>query len=298
MKIGCLLLVVLVAIFYGLFLGGVSRKLTARMQNRRGPTVWQNFIDLWKVFRKQSIINHGIMYYIGPIFRFTGGVGTLLLIPVMINSSCWSNLSFGGDLFVILYFMFLGTLGMALGAGESAHPHSAIGISRGLALATASELPFLLAMVALMAAYNTASVKDIVIAQQGGLLHWNIFTHPFAAVAAFLAFLGMMGSYPFQIIVAPTEIPVGPATEYSSTHLSFMFSGGAVFGVAKYVLIMDLFLGGANDLVTVLWKTFLIFLWPLFITNVYPRFRTEDAVRFFWYIPALSGVIGLLIVIL
>ena len=296
-KILCAVLVALTGIAYGLFLGGVSRKITARMQNRRGPTIWQNFIDVWKLFRKKSLISHGVMYYLGPVFRFTGGVGMILLIPVVVSSFCWSSFSFGGDLFVILYFMFLGSLGMALGAGESGHPHAMIGVSRGLSLMTATELPFILGVVTLMAATNSANLKDIILAQQGGIAHWNLIRHPFAATAAFLAFLGMMGSYPFNVILAPQEIPVGPPTEYSSTHLSFMFSGGSVFAVAKYVLFMDLFLGGATNLVSALIKTFLIYLWPLFITPVFPRYRLEQAVRFFWVVPALFGLVGLFIAI-
>ncbi len=295
-KVLCSLLVIAVGIAYGLFLGGVSRKITARMQNRRGPSIWQNFIDVWKLYRKKSLISHGVMYYLGPVFRFIGGAGIMLLIPVLINSHCWCGLSFGGDLFVILYFMFLGCLGMALGAGESGHPHATIGVSRGLALMTANELPFVLAVVTLMAATGSATVKDIVLAQQGGIANWNLFQHPFASAAAFLAFLGMMGSYPFSVVMAPQEIPVGPATEYGSTHLSFMFSGRSIFAVAKYVLFMDLFLGGASNLLEAFIKTFIIFLWPLFITAVFPRYRLEQAVRFFWVIPALLGLIGLVLV--
>ena len=295
-KILCYLLVIVAGIAYGLFLGGVSRKITARMQNRRGPSIWQNFIDVWKLYRKKSIISHGIMYYLGPVFRFIGGAGMILLIPILNKSICWGGATFGGDLFIILYFMFLGSLGMALGAGESGHPHSTIGISRGLALMTANEFPFILAVVTLMAATGSATVKDIVIAQHGGFLHWNLIRHPFASTAALLSFLGMMGAYPFNVVLAPQEIPVGPPTEYSSTHLSFMFSGGSVFAVAKYVLFMDLFLGGAANLLIALVKTFVIFLWPLFITDVFPRYRLEQAVRFFWVVPTLFGIIGLILV--
>ncbi len=296
-RILCAVIVTFIGISYGLFLGGVSRKLTARMQNRRGPSIWQNFFDVWKLFRKKSLISHGVMYYLGPVFRFIGGVGMILLIPITLHGPCFTNFSFIGDLFVILYFMFLGCLGMALGAGESGHPHAVIGVSRGLALMTANELPFILAVVTIMASTGSTSLKDIIIAQHGGILHWNLIRHPFASAAAFLSFLGMMGSYPFSVVLAPQEIPVGPPTEYSSTHLSFMFSGRSVFAVAKYLLFMDLFLGGAANVLVALVKTFVIFLWPLFITDVFPRYRLEQAVRFFWIIPTLLGLTGLLIAI-
>jgi formate hydrogenlyase subunit 4 len=62
------------------------------------------------------------------VFRLSGGVGLLLFVPTIYGSTMFSNLSFAGDLILALYFIFFGTLGMALGAGESGHPHAAIGM--------------------------------------------------------------------------------------------------------------------------------------------------------------------------
>ncbi|MCD6454467.1 MAG: NADH-quinone oxidoreductase subunit H [Candidatus Aminicenantes bacterium] len=287
-------LILLGGIAYGLLLGGISRKITARLQNRRGPTIFQNFIDVWKLFRKKTAISHGVMFYLAPMFRLVGGAGTFLLVPIVVGHPYLSNFSFGGDLIVIMYFMVLGCLGMALGAAESGHPHSPIAVTRGLSLMAGYELPFVVSVVVLMIADKTTTVEGIVRAQQGGILHWHIFTHPFAAAAAFISLLGMMMSYPFQVVMAPQEIPIGPPTEYSSSFLSYMFSGRSVFAVAKYVLFMDLFLGGATNLGWAFLKTFLIFLWPLFITNVFPRFKLEQAVSFFWTWPTLIGLIDLI----
>jgi len=281
-------------IAYGLLLGGISRKITARMQNRRGPTVFQNFIDVWKLFRKKTAISHGVMFYLAPIFRLLGGAGTFLLVPIVVGNFYLSNFSFGGDLIVIMYFMVMGCLGMALGAAESGHPHAPIGVTRGLAQMAGQELPFIISVVVLMVIDKTTSVEGIVMAQQGGILHWHILTHPFAAIAAFISLLGMMTSYPFEVVMAPQEIAIGPPTEFSSTFLSYMFSGRSVFAVAKYVLFMDLFLGGATNLLWAFLKTFLIFLWPLFIADVFPRFKLEQSVSFFWTWPTLIGLIDLI----
>ena len=60
------------------------------------------------------------MYYLGPVFRLTGGIGLLLFVPSIFGSSMFSNLSFAGDLILALYFIFFGSLGMALGGWKSA----------------------------------------------------------------------------------------------------------------------------------------------------------------------------------
>ncbi len=279
------------AVAYGLFLGGVSRKILARLQSRKGPTPFQNFIDVWKLFKKKTAISHGVMFYLAPTFRILGGVGTYLLIPVVVGSPYLSNFSFGGDLLVVIYFMVFGCLGMALGASESGHPNSPIGVTRGLSNMVGFELPFLIAVIGLAIADNTISIQGLVAAQQGSIWNWNIFRYPFLSIAGFLAMLGMYQSYPFSFVLAPQEIPVGPPTEYSAEFLSYMFTGRSVLGIAKYVLFMDLFLGGAHNVWEALIKIFILFLWPTFITGVFPRYRLEQGIRFFWTYPVIIGLI-------
>ena len=50
-----LILYLLLAPFIGAFLDGIDRKITARMQGRKGPSIWQPFYDLYKLFSKQMI---------------------------------------------------------------------------------------------------------------------------------------------------------------------------------------------------------------------------------------------------
>jgi len=286
------------AIAYGLVTGGIIRKVMARIQGRIGPPIHQPFIDLAKVLFQRTATQHGIMFYLAPIFRAAGGIGVYLLIPVVIGVPALENFSFAGDLLLVMYFMFFGSLGMALGAAEGGHPHSPIGISRGLSQMTAFELPFALAVVALAADAGSFSIHEIVMAQQGGVLNWNLFANPLAAVAAFIAFLGMNMYAPFNIVGAPQEIPVGPPTEFNSTFLSLLMTGRAIFAVAKMVLFMDLFLGGAHSLVEALVKTFLIYFWSVFVGAVFPRFRTEQSIRFFLGWPTAAGVAAVVLVML
>ncbi len=295
-KIAWSALGVLVAIAYGLSIGGVIRKVMARIQGRIGPPVWQPFIDLGKNLFMRSATHHGVMFILGPVFRAAGGIGLFLLIPVIVGDPRFENFAFSGDLLLAMYFLFFGSLGMALGAGEGGHPHSPIGIGRGLAQMSSFELPFGLAVVAIAAQAGSFSIAEIVASQQGGVLHWNLFANPFASVAAFLAFLGMNMYAPFNIVGAPQEIPVGPPTEYNSQFLSLMMAGRAIFAVAKMVLYMDLFLGGAHSIPEAFVKTFLIYFWSVFVGAVFPRFRTEQAIRFFLGWPTAAGIAGVLLV--
>ncbi len=286
------------AIAYGLVIGGVIRKVMARIQGRVGPPLWQPFLDLGKAVFLRTEVTHGPMFWLGPVFRFGGGAGMFLLVPLVVGVPELEFFTEHGDLLLVMYFMFFGSLGMALGASRGGHPHSPIGISRGLAQMTTFELPFSFAIVALVAATGSWEIEAIVAAQQGGVLDWNLFQHPLAAAAAFLAFLGMNMYSPFDIVGAPNEIPVGPRTEYHSAFQSMLMSGRTVFGIAKMVLFMNLFLGGAGTLWVALLKIFALYFWSVFVGAVNPRFRPDQSLNFFLRWPAVFGVAAVLVVML
>lgn len=295
-KIPYSLLTLFIVANFGFLLTAVMAKIAARVGRRHGIPVWQNYFDLIKNYGLRSSITHGVMYYLGPVFRLTGGVGLLLFVPTIYGSTMFSNLSFAGDLILALYFVFFGTLGMALGAAESGHPYSAIGITRGLSQVTAAELPFALAVYAVAVQYQTLSVTEIVAAQQGGILNWTLFTNPLAVAAAMLSFLGSMMRPPFDVVLAPQEIPIGPPTEYHSSYLALMQTNRAIFPIAKIVIYMNLFFGGAASWPVFFLKVFLIYLFSVFVGVAFPRFRVEQSIRWFlvWAVPL--GVIAILMV--
>jgi NADH-quinone oxidoreductase subunit H len=295
-RIGNFVLTFAIVAVYGLLVGAFIERTIAKVQGRVGIPYRQPFINIAQTFVKRTAVMHGIMFYLGPVFRLAGGIGTLAFIPVIYGSEMFGNFSFAGDLFLVIYFMFFGQLGMALGAGESGHPYSAIGIARGLSQMTAYEVPFALAVISIVIQYDTLSITEIVAAQQGGWLHWTMFTNPIATLAAMLAFLGMTGYSPFDIFLAPQEIPIGPPTEFHSAYLSFLQLNRALFGATKLVLFMNLFFGGATGWVELMIKTLVIYMVAVVVGVAFPRFRVEQGIRFFFKIPTLVGIISIIYV--
>lgn len=295
-KILYALLTIFIVLNYGLILQGIMPKIGARVGRRYGIRWYQPYIDIIKNHAKRSKVTHGIMFFLGPVFRLTGGIGLLLFMPVIFGSSFFGNFSFAGDLTLVLYFQFFGVLGMALGAGESGHPHSAIGVSRGLSQVTGLELPLTLGVIAIAMQYQTLSITEIVAAQQGGIMNWTIVTNPFAGAALMLSFLGSMGRAPFDVVLAPQEIPIGPPTEYQSGFLGVLQLNRAIFPVAKLILFMNLLYGGATSWPELILKTFMIYMWSIFVGTVFPRFRVDQSVRWFLGVPLILGIIAILLV--
>ncbi|MBU0934137.1 MAG: NADH-quinone oxidoreductase subunit H [Spirochaetes bacterium] len=283
---------------YGLLLIGSMARISAKVQGRVGQPVWQPYIDIIKSIAKRNSIGHGVMFYLGPVFRLAGGIGTYMFIPAVFGSVLFRNFSDSGDLLLVMYFIFFGQLGMALGASEGGHPYSALGVSRGLAQMTAFEVPFALSVIAVVIQYGTLDITAIVAAQQGGFLNWTLFTNPLAVLAAMIAFLGMSGHNPFSVVLAPQEIPIGPPTEYHSNLLGMLQTNRAVFNGAKLVLYMNLFFGGATNIVIMVIKTFLIYFINIFVGQAFPRFRTDQSIRFFLGVPTVVGIISVIIAVL
>ena len=280
---------------YGLLLGATMARTMAKVQGRIGIPIWQPFIDIIKNGAKRTGITHGFMFYLGPVFRIAGGIGTLVFIPVIYGSEFFSNYSVAGDLLLVMYFIFFGQLGMALGAGEGGHPYSPIGISRGLAQMTAFEVPFALSVIAIAVQYGTLNITEIVAAQQGGMMSWTFFTNPLAVIAAMIAMLGMNMYPPFSIVLAPQEIPIGPPTEYHSAYLGMLQTNRAIFGAAKLLLFMNLYFGGADNIFMMVFKTWAIYMVTIIVGAAFPRYRPEETIRFFLKWPTLIGIGGLIV---
>ena len=295
-KIGYFSLTLLIVTTYGLIMGAFIERIIAKVQGRIGIPYSQPFINILKNIFKRTAVSHGVMFYLGPVFRMAGGIGTLAFIPVIYGSEVFGNFSMAGDLFLVIYFMFFGQLGMALGAGESGHPYSAIGVARGLGQMTAYEVPFVLAVIAIVIQYETLSITEIVAAQQGGWQNWTLFTNPVATAAAMLAFLGMTGYSPFDIFLAPQEIPIGPPTEFHSAYLSLLQTNRALFGATKLILFMNLFFGGATGLLELMLKTWLIYMVAIAVGVSFPRFRVDQSIRFFLKIPTAIGIAAIVYV--
>ena len=290
------LLTLFIVVNYGFLLTALIQKIAARVGRRHGIPVWQNYVDMIKNYALRTSITHGVMFYLGPVFRLSGGVGLLLFVPTIFGSEMHANFSFAGDLILALYFVFFGTLGMALGAAESGHPHAAIGITRGLSQVTAAELPFALAVFAVALQYQTLNVTEIVAAQQGSVFNWTLFTNPIAVAAAMLSFLGSMMRPPFDVFLAPQEIPIGPPTEYHSSFLALMQTNRAIFPIAKIVIYMNLFFGGAASWPIFFLKVFLIYMFSAFVGVVFPRFRVEQSIRWFLVWATPLGILAIVLV--
>ena len=283
-----------VGLFVAVLFLGLSRKITARIQRRYGPPLYQPIIDVVKLLTQKENISHGILFDLGMLLGLAGALITIVFIP----AGGIHPLSTSGDFLVVLYLMLLSPLGLALVAGASENPNASIGVSRKLILALAYEVPFLMAALAAMTRFGTTSLVEIVSSQQGSVLDWAVFVLPLPALATFLILPAMLGIRPFDFAAAPQEIASGPMVELGGKYLAIAAIQGALHTYIVLALFVDLFLGGGANMLTFLAKMLAVFFVGTCINAVLPRFRVEQGLRYLWKWPTILAFAGLLIVAL
>jgi NADH-quinone oxidoreductase subunit H len=289
MKILLLLGYWILVIIMGLLYMGIARKVTARIQNRYGPPFYQAFLDVLKLFSKRETASHGVMHSLGPVIAFAGVSTTLLFLPLGKGAPV---LHFQGDLFVFLYLIVIGPLGMALGAGESNNPNATIGIARALSLMLGYEIILFMATLPVFVHFKTASIYQVIL-NQGAFPNWAGIKFPLSMLGGLIALQGLLGEKPFDQPIAPHEIASGPMVEYGGKYLGLLQLWHAVAIIVETGLFIDVFFGPQN----ILWfflGTFIVFMLSVVINAVMPRFRIEQAIRFYWGVPLLLVVLGIL----
>jgi len=101
-----------------------------------------------------------------------------------------------------------------------------------------------------MKSFHSISLIHIVNTQQAG--NWAIFSSVplfLAGVAYFLILPAILGLRPFDMVTAPQEISSGPKVEYGGKYFAFISIEHALTLYIGLALFVNLFLGGASNLI-------------------------------------------------
>jgi len=199
---------------------GFSRVLRAKMHNRRGPSIFQNYRDLVKLMKRQEVIPQQA----GWIFRFTPFItmaAMLLiaaLIPIFTTQSPYGQV---GDLILVVYLYALSRFFFALSGLETGSTFGGIGARRELLISTLIE-PVMLLVLFVMALLATSTNLSVISTK---ILIGQIpyYTSVWLGMLAFaFAVFVEMGKIPFDLAEAEQELQEGPLTEFSGRALALM----------------------------------------------------------------------------
>ncbi|MFZ0280364.1 MAG: complex I subunit 1 family protein [Bacteroidales bacterium] len=286
----------------GGFLSWFDRKITARVQFRKGPPLLQPFYDFFKLLLvKETILpkqGSPLIFLAAPVFAVFGATmaGVFILLPLFNITT-----GFRGDLIVIFYLLTIPSFSYIVGSLASGNPLAAVGGSREMKLILSYELTFLLFVAGIiMKAGQQFDLNGIIHTQQamspfiGSISGVILFIVGIFCIQAKLAFV------PFDIPEAEAEITEGIFIEYSG-------AAYALIKLTKYImlfvlpsLLVALLLGGFRlDGINVLWsvlKVLGIVLLLTLIRNTNPRIKIRQAVSFFMIWMNLLAVIALVLI--
>jgi len=270
----------------GLVASWLVRKVSALVQYRVGPPVYQPAVDVMKLMGKEILIPqdaHRAVFVAAPLVGLSG----VLLLAVML----WlagAGVAFVGDGIVAIYLMVLPSLALILGSSSSGSPHASIGAAREMKLVMGYELPLILAFI--VAVVKTAGV--LAPAEQLSLV--AISQHaPVLSVSGALAFIvallcvqAKLGFVPFDMAESETEVAGGIMIEYSGALLAVWKLMQALMLVALPLFLVVVFLGGVGTsgwaLLGGIGKYVIVLVLVILIRNTNPRVRIDQAMRFFW----------------
>lgn len=246
--------VMALVVVMAIFLVWLERKVCAHFQARLGPmrVGWhgalQPIADSIKLLLKENLRPRAVdvlAYYLAPLLPITG---SFLVLAVMPFDSNLQVVDPGAGVVYIAAVSGLGILGILIGGWASNNKFSLLGSMRSGAQLFSYELSMVLCMLLVVMASGTASLREIVLSQQGTVLDWWIVKLPVAGLLAFLVFLvsstAELNRGPLDLSEAESELTGGFHTEYAGMGFSMFFLAEFVNMFAAAGLGATFFLGG------------------------------------------------------
>ncbi|MEK7624873.1 MAG: NADH-quinone oxidoreductase subunit H [Patescibacteria group bacterium] len=215
---------------------GLTRKIKAKFQNRQGASIWQPYLDLWKLFHKDEIISEDASW----VFRFAPYLVFGVTLAIGASLPLLSTLTRlpTGDFLGIVYLIALGTFFLALSGVDTGGGFGGFGGSREMLVSSLTEGGLILSLftLALIAkSTNLFSISAVMLAVPS-----------FAIIPAVLAFISFCISmlaessrYPFDNPATHLELTMiheAMILEYSGKRLALMEWAAA----NKYLIFISL----------------------------------------------------------
>jgi len=224
-------------------LSGVIRNWKAKLQNRRGPRIWQPYLDLLKFLRKDMVISEHASWVFSftPHVQFLTALSAGLMVP-MVTAQAPMGL-FGGAL-ALVGLLALGRFFLALGGLDAASPFGGMGSSREMTIAAIAEPAMMLAIFTVAITAGSTNLGQIVLA--GQVPGWRFLdaSHALAFAAMFIVLLAETGRIPVDNPATHLELTMiheAILLEYSGRYLALIEWATSVKQLVLMALLANIF---------------------------------------------------------
>jgi len=220
---------------------GALARLKENIQSKRGPSIFQPYRDLWKLFHKDEVVSQDSswVFRATPYLVFVAPIFVTLLIPVLTAYPLF--LAFMGDMLGGGFVLALGGFFATLAAVDTANPYGAMGASRTRMVGFLAEPVFMI--VFFTVSFIAGSTIPYIVQKYWVTPLTNFFepAHVLLVLAFLMLILAEAGRIPVDNPSGHFELAMideSKTLEYSGVGAALMKWGGQM----KLFVLMCIFL--------------------------------------------------------
>ena len=286
-----------------------ERKVIGHMQVRMGPNrvgffgfrtmgLGQPIADAVKLMFKEIVIPSGankLLFLIAPMLSIAPALAAWAVFPFDAELVL-TDINAG--LLYILALTSLGVYGVIIAGWASNSKYALLGAMRSAAQIVAYEIAMGFALVGVLVAAGSLNLREIVLAQEGSLVHWFWLPLLPLFVIYFISGVAETNRAPFDVAEGESEIVAGFHVEYSGMTFAVFFLAEYANMILISALTVLMFFGGwlspfqgttieswftwVPGLVWLLLKTFVFMFLFLWFRATFPRYRYDQIMRLGW----------------
>jgi NADH-quinone oxidoreductase subunit H len=299
------IIVILVPLMLGVaYLTFAERKLIGYMQvrigpNRVGPRGWlQPIADALKLLMKEIILPANadrFLFVIAPMLSLAPALAAWAVMPFT-DTLVLANID--ASLLYILALTSVGVYGVIIAGWASNSKYAFLGAMRSAAQIVSYEIAMGFALVGVLIAGGSLNLREIVLAQQGSLLHWFWLPLFPLFLVYFISGVAETNRAPFDVAEGESEIVAGFHVEYAGMAFAVFFLAEYANMILIAALTSVMFLGGwlspfegtwfeswfawVPGVVWLMAKISLFLFVFLWLRATFPRYRYDQIMRLGW----------------
>jgi NADH-quinone oxidoreductase subunit H len=302
LRIMMIVLPLMIAVAY---LTLAERKVIAYFQDRIGPNrvgplgLLQPIADAVKLLFKEMIVpaqSNRYLYVIAPILSFAPALAAWAVIPFSEN---WVLADVNAGLLFLLALTSMAVYGIIIAGWASNSKYAFLGAMRSAAQMVSYEIAMGFTLVGVLMAAGSMNLSAIVLAQQGGLLHWYWLPLFPLFIIYWISAVAETNRAPFDVAEGESEIVAGFHVEYASMPFAIFFLAEYANMILVSALAAIMFLGGwlspfegvpflgefLSFVPGLMWfalKISLFLFLYLWFRATFPRYRYDQIMRLGW----------------
>lgn len=218
------ILQVVTVVAFSPLITGLIKKLEEKIESKQGPSLFQPYYDLWKLFQKDWLIPRSAskIFVVTPYIAFTAMIAITLLIPVLTDFPL--PLGFMGDMLGGAFLFALASFMVNLAGMDTGSPYGGLGASRSTFIAILAEPTLILVLIAVALMAQSTLPYVVIHTLKASPTAYFGPTHLLIVTAFFLLFLADTDRLPLHsdTHVEISMIEEARILEYSGSGLALL----------------------------------------------------------------------------